>query len=381
MFWLTVAGAVALLILAIGYLVWYMGWELAETSGMAFYGRPLTARRALKAQIRRRGWPARWIVRAIAAVSPAPKALPSFDYRGVAGPPRVSSAEVFARAAAYRPRAEDVFVVTQMRCGTTWMQQMVYEIAMDGHGDLSDDGHGHLYAVSPWIDAVNSVSLERAPLVGEPPTRIVKSHLPVSIAPYAPEAKFIYVTRHPVGCFASIVDYYATLLGPVTPPLGTLLDWYCSDKMYWSAWPEHVAGWWEWAEARPNVLFVHFEHMKADLRGTVERVAHFLERPLTPEALARVVEKCTFDYMRSHEEVFEMAPPTMFSVTGGHFLAGGKAARHDDVTPAARQRILEFCRASLAGRSYPAARFYPDLADTAEPSRAPQVSAAPQRAG
>ena len=140
-----------------------------------------------------------------------------------------------------------------------------------------------------------------------------------------------------------------------------------------------MAGWWEWAETRPNVLFVHFEHMKADLPGTVKRVAQFLGRPLPPEALARVVEKCTFAYMRDHEEVFEMAPPTMFSVIGGRFLAGGKAARHDDVTPAARQRILEFCRARLAGRTYPAGRFYPDLAGASEPTPTAPVGAAPQR--
>ena len=57
-----------------------------------------------------------------------------------------------------------------------------------------------------------------------------------------------------------------------------------------------------------------------------------------------------------------MAPPNMFSVIGGQFLASGKEDRHQDVTPAIRQRILDYCRESLRGSDYPAHQFYPDLA-------------------
>ncbi len=278
------------------------------------------------------------------------------------GPPKVSSREVFARAKGYRPGLEDVFVVTQMRCGTTWMQQLVFEIVTRGHGDLSDRGYGHLYAVCPWIDAVNSVSMQDAPLVGEKPTRIIKSHLPTALCPYSPDAKYIYVTRHPVSCFASIVDYNRSLLGPLMPQVDKLADWFCSDRMYWRPWPEHVDEWWRWAETRSNVLFVHFEDMTADLGAVRDRVANFLGYALTPDEKQRVSDKCSFRYMSDHEEWFEMSPPTMFSVAGGRFMASGKASRHDDVTPAIRGQILDYCRRVLSGREYPASRFYSDLA-------------------
>jgi hypothetical protein len=363
MSWVLLAGAIILLLVAgIVYVVLYLQWEQRQTSGMAYYGRSSHGRSALKNQIRWRSAAARPMVRLLAGLGGSGRPLPAFEFRGVSGPPRVSSPEIFERASAYQPRPEDVFVTTQMRCGTTWMQQIVYEVVCGGQGDLSDTGHGHLYAVSPWIDAANSVSMERAPLVGDRPSRIIKSHLPVAISPYNEAARFIYVTRHPVACFASIVDYYRTLLGPVMPPLPVLTDWYCSDRMYWSPWPDHVAGWWDWSASRPNVLFVHFEEMKRDLGGTIARVATFLGRPLSTDEHQRVVAKCTFEYMRDHEDVFEMAPPTMYSVAGGRFMAGGKAARHDDVTPEIRDRILRFCRERLTGRSYPASTFYSDLA-------------------
>ena len=39
-----------------------------------------------------------------------------------------------------------------------------------------------------------------------------------------------------------------------------------------------------------------------------------------------------------------------------------KALRHEDVMPAARERILDYCRHALSESAYPASRFYSDLA-------------------
>ena len=60
MIWLAILlGALLFLFVAdLVYLVWYLKWESQQTSGMAYFGRPLAERRALKAQIRRRSLPA-----------------------------------------------------------------------------------------------------------------------------------------------------------------------------------------------------------------------------------------------------------------------------------------------------------------------------------
>jgi Sulfotransferase domain len=361
---LALAGvAVAVVIALDRYLLWYLRWESKHTGGMTYYGKPAVERRALKRRIRLYSAPVKPVVHLMALANRHRLAMPVFEYEGVCGPPKVSSAEIFARAKNYRPRREDVFVATQMRCGTTWMQQVVFQTVMRGRGDLSDKGYGHLYALSPWIDAVTSISVEDAPLVGDKPTRIVKTHLPTALCPYSPDAKYIYVTRHPVSCFASIVDYNRSLLGPLMPPVAVLADWFCSDRMYWLPWPRHVAGWWQWAQQRENVLFLHFEEMIGDFPGARNRVERFLGDALTADEHQLVTEKCSFRYMKDHEELFEMAPPTMFSVTGGEYLKSGKASRDQDVSPELRERILDYCRRALRGAEYPVARFYPDLAE------------------
>jgi hypothetical protein len=132
--------------------------------------------------------------------------------------------------------------------------------------------------------------------------------------------------------------------------------------MYWLPWPRHVDGWWRRAASRDNVLFVHFEEMKSDFGAVRGRVERFLGYTLTAAEREQVDERCSFQYMKDNEEFFEMAPPTMFSVAGGQFLAGGKASRDDDVSPEIRRRVLDYCRNALKTSAYPAGRFYPDLA-------------------
>jgi hypothetical protein len=356
-----IAGVVLVCLASLVYVTIYLRWEAQETAGMAYYGRPLAERRALKRRIRWYSLPALPVVHLLAAMARKNSNMPTFEFEGVSGPTKVSSPEVFARAKSYQPRPEDVFVVTQMRCGTTWMQQVVYEIVTRGGADFDNQSQPHLYALCPWIDAVNSVSMEQAPLVGERPTRIIKCHLPTQLCPYSPDAKYIYVARHPVSCFASIVDFNRSMLGPLIPPVTTMADWFCSDRMYWLPWPKHVEGWWQWAERRDNVLFVHFEEMKKDFGAVCDRVSRFIGVELTADEKARVAERCSFAYMKNHEEFFEMAPPTMFSVNGGEYMASGKSARHEDVSPAIRERIADYSRRALEGSDYPVQRFYPDL--------------------
>jgi hypothetical protein len=329
--------------------------------GTRYFGLTSQGRRELGERIRRRGRFVHALARFLAARRPLPEPFGGLRLPGETARPLQCRRSDFRRAMRYRAEACDVFVVTQMKCGTTWMQQLVYETILRGHGDLGDDGQRHIYAVSPWIESSWAVSMESAPRLGERGLRVIKSHMPVKLLPVGERAHYIYVTRHPVACFASCADFIGMMAGPLTSSREKLLEWFCSDRMWWSPWPDHVDGWWRASQVHPNVLFVHFEEMLADLPATVDRVAGFLGVSLTAEERAEVVRKSGFDFMKRHEERFSMAPPTPFSVAG-EFLRSGKADRDADVLARERETIVAFCRERLRGAAYPAARFYPDIA-------------------
>jgi hypothetical protein len=355
------AGIVLLLIWSI-YLSVVLKWEDEQTRGLGYYGRPLAERERFKRKLRVHARLLYPILRLMGRSSKFTFEKVSFRHRGLAGPRGSCTPESFAQADRYQPRGEDVFVVTQMKCGTTWMQHLVYEVIHRGRGNLVDTGTA-LYAVSPWIEGAKSVPVDQAPVLGsERPTRIVKTHLPVSHCPWNAGARYLYVARHPVSCFASCADFIATNVGAMAPPLAVVEEWFCSrDAMWWGTWTDHVKGWWDRAQGAPNVLFLHFEDMKADLGAVVRRVTDFLGvAPLTSEELARVVEKCGFAYMQRHQEAFEMNPPHILQ-TDAELFVRGSADRHRDVPEEVRRRVAEWSRREMAGHGYPLLARYPDL--------------------
>jgi len=356
---LGLAVAVVLLLLLLAYMVAFLAWSRRQTRRDRYFRRPVAERRALKRRIDRASRPIRPLLTLLAPLR-RNRTFAMKPYQGFTAPGTICSPKTFAAAHHYAPRPEDIFVATQMKCGTTWMQQIVYEAVCRGKGNLGDDGQRHLYAMSPWIESTGSVSLADAPLVGERATRVIKTHLPAALCPYAEPARYVYVLRHPVSCFASCVDFLAGAMGPAAPDRAGLLDWFCSDAMWWGPWPDHAEGWWRWRE-RENVLFLHYESMKEDLAGAVKQVSDFLRLDLDAAELARVTEKADYLWMKEHSDWFEMHAPTPFSGSGAFFNKGSRD-RHRDALPGEAERIERFCRERLEGKSYPLARFYPDVA-------------------
>ncbi len=359
---LKLAGAlVALYFLQLFYLAVVFRWSDQRTTGLAYYGASREDRARFRRLLRLHARilaPFLWLQSRVSKLS-----FPRMSFRaeGLAGPLGTCSPDTFATGRRYQAGAEDIFVATQMKCGTTWMLHLVYQILQRGRGKLVESG-STLHAVCPWLEGRRTVALEAAPLVGEQrPSRIIKTHFPASHVPWSDAARYIYVARHPVSCYASTADFIRENAGPFAPSDPAIEAWFTSEEaMWWGTWPTHVSGWWE-LSSRPNVLFVTYEEMLADLGAMVRRVTAFLELDALADAeLAAVVERCSFHYMQAHQEAFEMHPPTLLGVDVRYFVKG-TARRHDDVDPERKRRLLAWAGSLLGGESAPLAGLYPDI--------------------
>jgi aryl sulfotransferase len=240
-------------------------------------------------------------------------------------------------------RAGDIFVCTPAKCGTTWMQTIVASL-------LWPDGRapGPVMTLSPWLEAeFNDWKDVRARLETQTHRRFIKTHTPADGIPLFPDARYVFVARDGRDVFMSLCHHYEVFRSDVRESLNEraladgvppMPEWNGDVHGFYRTWLEqaallhHVRTFWA-LRGEPNVLFVHYADLKADLAGEMRRIAAFLGIEPPASLWPAVVERCTFDAMkaRSHEI------GTFWNFEGGaqSFLFKGTNGRWRDVlTPA-----------------------------------------------
>jgi len=126
------------------------------------------------------------------------------------------------------------------------------------------------------------------------------------------------------------------------------LDAYLSEDAMFGSWAEHVHGGWERRHST-NVLFLTFEEMKADLRGSVTRIAAFMGVELSAAELDEVVRQTTYQHMKSigyKFDTFGLSPP--WASPEGAMVRRGKSGGAAELLSATdRQRIDDYWRNQL----------------------------------
>lgn len=238
----------------------------------------------------------------------------------------------------YVPREGDIVIGTAPKVGTTWMQQIVSLLVFQ-----STDPRP-LHQISPWLDCRlgDRVGAMLALLEGQTHRRFIKSHLPLDGLPIHDEVKYIHVARDGRdACMSYLNHINAYTTGPwerldavaardadlptPTPrpprdPRGFFRHWIAPGG---TAGAEQMGdGFFEiersfWAErARPNLLLVHFNDLKADLDGEMRRIADFLEIETPAGLWPALVEAAGFEAMKRGGG--DLLPGANGSFEGGH---------------------------------------------------------------
>jgi aryl sulfotransferase len=299
-----------------------------------------------------------------------PRTLP-----GMWTPERVYADIVFdnRRWANFEPRPDDIFVCSPPKCGTTWTQAIVTELLFP-----CGPAPGPIFEVSPWIDArFEPIADVLARLDAQTHRRHMKTHTRADGIPMFADAKYIVVGRDGRDAAMSFFNHMANmqpelvnrlvmsaieeelpLTGP-PPPTGDLhgyFTWWLDRRFFF----DHVATWWT-HRGEANVLFLHFNDLKADLDGQMRRVARFLDIPVDDATWPTQVERCTFAGMKARpDEIAEFedhlvggADTFLFKGTNGRWqgeLTDDELARYDTVVA---ECLTPECAAWLAGQSPP----------------------------
>ncbi|MFT7245141.1 MAG: aryl sulfotransferase [Candidatus Azotimanducaceae bacterium] len=217
-----------------------------------------------------------------------------------------------ARWAGFESRPGDIFVCTPAKCGTTWTQMIVANL-------LWPDGEFPapiVNGISPWIEAkFMPVDALHEMLRAQQHRRAMKSHTPADGIPWFDDAKYITVARDGRDAFMSWCNHMSRM--KMTEMLNEqaakegIAEMKSFDgvdyKGYFHEWLEEnnffdvVASYWA-RRGQSNLLFVHFNNLKADLEQEMRRIARFLNIELEESQWPAVVERCTFEGMRSADK-------------------------------------------------------------------------------
>jgi hypothetical protein len=195
----------------------------------------------------------------------------------------------------YRPLPTDVVITPFGKCGTTWTQQIFHTLRTRGDMDFDD-----ISRVVPWIETARRLGLDiNAEQKAEP--RGFKSHLGYDKLPRG--ARFINVIRHPLDAAYSgfkFMEGWYLEPGAVSP------ETYIKVRARDASYHKHFVSWWPHRDDA-DVLYLVYEHMKADPERHIERIAEFVGIPLDDELRAITLEHSSLEFMQTHKDRFDDA--------------------------------------------------------------------------
>ena len=259
----------------------------------------------------------------------------------------------------FEPRPDDIVICTYPKCGTTWTQRIV-DLLVFQSPDARPTSD-----LSPWLDSVMFEPLENdlETLAAQRHRRFLKSHLPFDSVPIWDEVKYIHVARdgrdscmsfhnHQLNTRAewrqSVVEkaladprLTAAMSRRARPvpedPREFYLNWISDAEEDVTERYGHDLPFFEfettyWRErARPNVLFVHYNDLKADLAGEMRRISKFLEIDTPADLMPSLAEAAGFERMK--RDAADLVPRAREIWNGGadRFVYKGVNGRWRDV--------------------------------------------------
>lgn len=247
----------------------------------------------------------------------------------------------------FRFRDDDIVISTYAKSGTTWMQQIIAQLLFNGSEELE------VAEMSPWLDLrVPPKEVKLPVLEAQTHRRFLKTHLPVDALVFSEKAKYIYIGRDGRDVVWSLYNHHQNAndawyealndtpgrIGPPIerPPASIIRyfnDWLENDGYpFWSPW-ENVRSWWAIRDL-PNVLFVHFACLKADMPGEIRRIAEFIETPIDESSWENILTHCGFDYMKANAVKSVPLGGAFWDGGAETFIHKGTNGRWRDVLPA-----------------------------------------------
>jgi len=226
--------------------------------------------------------------------------------------------------------AEDVFVCSYPKSGTTWMQHIVGSLVLRARGLPPPEEHVSRRTPFFEIDPHWRGPGQFAPEVEEGQRaigrRMFNTHLRWEMMPKHERVKYVYVCREGRDTCCSFFHHLSsqrTKAGDGFAFEGSFAEFHerwLAGRTEFGRWSDHLASW-DLAAGDPRVLILSYEDMLADLRSCVERVAAHLSLGLAASDFEELLPTFGFAHMKANADRFQ--PVSVAWKEGFQFIRKG----------------------------------------------------------
>ncbi|XP_040271536.1 sulfotransferase 2B1-like isoform X2 [Bufo bufo] len=222
----------------------------------------------------------------------------------------------------FHVRDDDVYIVSYPKSGTTWMMEILSLLCKNG--DFTWCREVPNFMRIPWLD----VSGLGEKLVDECQSpRFLASHLPIQCFPKSlssSKAKIIYIARSPKDVLVSLYHFAnMSYLVKKSNSFDEFMKDFLQGRVPFGSWFDHIKGWMQMKDNK-NFLFVTYEDLSQDHRGTIKKICTFLEKELEEQAIDLVVEHSSFKSMKNNSmSNNSLVPDYVIDTKNNNFMRKG----------------------------------------------------------
>ncbi|XP_034102120.1 sulfotransferase 1E1-like [Drosophila albomicans] len=199
---------------------------------------------------------------------------------------------------------DDIWVITNPKSGTTWMQELVWLLMNDCNFEaaLSKD----LELRSPYLefDYLMHHDVERAlkPVQDLASPRIIKAHHSLGLLPaqlWQKKPKVIYVFRDPKDTWISSYYHFVNFGFQYGKSLEQYIDEVLEEEAPKRDPILHAVEFYQ-LRNEPWVYYTSFNQMKKDLRKVIDDLSKFLNKTVTEQQMERLLKHLSFEEMKKN---------------------------------------------------------------------------------
>ncbi|XP_008777580.1 flavonol sulfotransferase-like [Phoenix dactylifera] len=264
----------------------------------------------------------------------------------------------------FRPRPDDLFLMSFPKSGTTWLKALAFATMTRAHYPWDRHPLHSLnpHDVVPFMDDLFAAG-QASKLEALPSPRVLATHMPYSLLPdsiTSSGCRIIYICRDPKDAIVSLwhfAEKASAEKGREGFPFDRFFEMACEGKFPYSPIWDHSLEYWKESLRRPEkVLFLKYEEMLEEPAANVKRLAEFLGCPFSEDeekggVVEEIITLCSFEKLKSMEANKKGSQEAaVYKVSNASFFRkGGTGDWRNYGSPEMAQKLDEIVLEKLEG--------------------------------